>query len=87
MITAYLLLTQISRWNRASKDVFADYVGIVKNYVQIMMDYVLLTPLSRWVHIYNDVVLLRTHAQRTASERDCLIRVPVAWRVGESVLS
>ena len=85
MITVYVLLTQISRWNRASKDVFIDYVGIVKNYVQIMIDYVLLTLLSRWVHIYNDVVLLRAHAQRIATERDCLILVPVAWRVREGV--
>ena len=83
MITAYVLLTQISRWSRASKDVFIDYVGVVKNYVQIMIDYVVLTLLSRWVHIYNDVVLLRTHARRIASECDCLIRVPVAWRVRE----
>ena len=34
-VTNLVLLTQVSRWNRASKDMFTNYVDIISNYVQI----------------------------------------------------
>ena len=41
MISNVVLLTHLSRWNRASKDIFIhSSVEIISNYVQIISDYV-----------------------------------------------
>ena len=39
-VTNLVLLTQVSRWNRASKDMFSNYVEIISNYVQIISNHV-----------------------------------------------
>ena len=39
-VTNLVLLTQVSRWNRASKDMFTNYVEIISNYVQIISNHV-----------------------------------------------
>ena len=43
-----------------------------------MSNYVFLILLSCWTRIYNVVVLLILHVQRTANEHDCLILVTSA---------
>ena len=36
----FVLLTHLSSWNRASKDIFINYVEIIINYVKVVSNYV-----------------------------------------------
>ena len=62
-----MLLTQ------TSQDTFSNYVQIIRNYAEIMSNYVVLLLLRSWTYIYNDVESLTTLSERTANERDCQI--------------